>query len=85
MVVNVSVETLSWADVRGIARALHKAHPMVDQSLLTPEDVRRMVVELPGFSDLPQPENENMLDTVVYAWLRIEKEEWENELVEDNA
>jgi len=66
--------SLTWNDVRAIAHALHEFWPLADQTRLTPEDARRMVVGLPTFADVPHPENDNTLDAIVHAWIRLEDE-----------
>jgi FeS assembly protein IscX len=60
---------LQWSDVRAIAEALEEAHPDADAVNLRFTDLRRWVIELPGFAGDPKSSNEKVLEAIQMAWL----------------
>jgi len=60
---------MKWTDSRELAIALAQAHPDVDpkQALFT--DLRRWVLELPGFDDDPKHCGEKILEAIQMAWI----------------
>jgi FeS assembly protein IscX len=59
---------LSWREPTEVAWALVGAYPEVDPLDLNFVDLHRMIVELPGFSDVPEASTETILEAIVVAW-----------------
>lgn len=60
---------MKWTDVREIAVALAARHPEVAPLAVRFTDLRRWVLELPGFQDDPGRSNEKVLEAIQMAWL----------------
>jgi len=63
---------LDWSDPEEIALALYEKFPDVDPLSVRFTDLRRWVLELPGFEGDPSASNESKLEAIQMAWL----EEW---------
>ena len=60
---------MKWTDSRDIAIALSQAHPDVDPKRTLFTDLRRWVLELPGFDDDPKHCGEKILEAIQAAWI----------------
>jgi FeS assembly protein IscX len=60
---------VKWTDSREIAIALADAHPDVDPNRAVFTDLRRWVLELPGFDDDPKHSGEKVLEAIQQAWI----------------
>ena len=60
---------MKWTDTRDIAFALAEVHPDVDPSSVRFTDLRRWILELPGFSDDPAHCGEKILEAVQMTWI----------------
>lgn len=60
---------MKWTDSREIAIALADAHPDVDPNRVLFTDLRRWVLELPGFDDDPRHSGEKILEAIQMAWI----------------
>lgn len=60
---------MRWLDIRDIAIALEEHYPEADNRNLRFTDLRRWVLELPGFCDDPDGCNEKILEAIQMAWL----------------
>ena len=60
---------MKWTDSRDIAIALAQAHPDVDPRRTLFTDLRRWVLELPGFDDDPKHCGEKILEAIQMAWI----------------
>lgn len=60
---------MKWTDTREIASALSDVRRDVDPRKIRFTDLRRWVMELPGFGDEPQRCNEKILEAIQMAWL----------------
>ena len=60
---------MKWADSREIAIALAAAHDHVDPRGVLFTDLRRWVLELPGFDDDPKHCGEKILEAIQMAWI----------------
>ena len=60
---------MKWTDSREIAIALTDAHPDVDPNRVLFTDLRRWVLELPGFNDDPKHSGEKILEAIQMAWI----------------
>ncbi len=58
-----------WTDIREIAIALADAHPDVDPGRVLFTDLRRWVLDLPGFADDPKHSGEKILEAIQLAWM----------------
>jgi len=65
---------LSWNQQDGIAKALLAAYPEEDRLALRHEDLRRLIVALPGFQDHPHPPGEAWLSKILWTWMRLAHE-----------
>ena len=68
---------MKWTDSREIAIALSEAHPSIDPSRVLFTDLRRWVLELPGFDDDPKRCGEKILEAIQMAW--IDEGDFEND------
>jgi len=73
-----SAMKLDWSDYGALADALAAAHPTIDRIGLSRDDIRRLVLALPEFDDAPEPDDPEMLDAVIYAWIALDAEGEEN-------
>jgi FeS assembly protein IscX len=60
---------MKWTDSREIALALSHAHPGMDPERVVFTDLRRWVLELPGFDDDPKHCGEKILEAIQMAWI----------------
>ena len=60
---------MRWTDSLEIAIALADAHPDVDPNRVLFTDLRRWVLELPGFDDDPKHSGEKILEAIQMAWI----------------
>ena len=60
---------MKWTDSREIAIALADAHPDVDPNRVLFTDLRRWVLELPGFDGDPKHSGEKILEAIQMAWI----------------
>lgn len=60
---------LKWLDVQDIAIELADRHPNVDPLKVNFVDLRRYVLELPGFDDNPEHSGEKVLEAIQMAWI----------------
>lgn len=65
---------LSWQQQDGIAKALLQAYPEQDRLALGHEDLRQLIVALPGFQDDPYPPGEAWLSKILWTWMRLAHE-----------
>ena len=59
---------LTWTEPGEIAWALMDSYPDTNPLDLNFVDLHRMIVELPGFSDVPEASTEMILEAIVVAW-----------------
>ena len=59
----------TWDDAEDLAEHLAEAHPDVDPLSVRFTDLRRWVLEVPGFDDDPQASNEGRLERIKMAWV----------------
>jgi FeS assembly protein IscX len=60
---------MKWTDVQEIAIELVERHPDVDPLQVRFTDLRRWVLELPGFDDDPERSGERILEAIQQAWI----------------
>ena len=60
---------MKWTDIREIAIALSGQHPDVDPRAILFTDLRRWVLELPGFDHDPKHSGEKILEAIQMAWM----------------
>jgi len=60
---------MKWTDSREIAIELATAHPDVDPHRVLFTDLRRWVLDLPGFDDDPKHSGEKILEAIQMAWI----------------
>ena len=60
---------MKWTDTREIAIALSEQHAEVDPRSVRFTDLRRWVLELPGFDDDPKHCGEKILEAIQMAWI----------------
>lgn len=60
---------MNWTDTLEIAIALAEAHPDLDPATIRFTDLRRRVLELPGFADDPARSGERILEAIQQAWI----------------
>ena len=59
---------LKWTDTEEIAIRLLETHPDIDPLTVRFTDLRRWVLELPGFDDDPKASNEGILEAIQMKW-----------------
>lgn len=63
------MKTFGWLDVTRIAEELADRYPGVDPLSVKFVDLKRMVMELPGFQEEPgHPVNEKILEAIQMHW-----------------
>lgn len=62
-------EPLTWDDAEEIGIALFEKMPDLDPLTVRFTDLRRWVIELPGFADDPSKSTEGRLEAIQMAWL----------------
>ena len=65
---------LHWDDADDIGIELAEKFPSIDPLTVRFTDLRRYVIELPGFADDPMLSNEGKLEAIQMAW----HEEWKD-------
>jgi FeS assembly protein IscX len=60
---------VKWTDTREIAIALAESRPDDDPRSVAFTDLRRWVLELPGFDDDPKHSGEKILEAIQMAWM----------------
>ena len=60
---------MKWTDTRDIAIALLDKFPGVDPATVRFTDLRRWVLELDGFDDLPERPGEKILEAIQATWI----------------
>lgn len=60
---------MKWTDTFAIAAALYDKFPDVDPLTVRFTDLRRWVLELDGFSDVPERSGEKILEAIQSAWI----------------
>ena len=60
---------MKWTDIHEIAIALSEQPPDVDPRTILFTDLRRWVLELPGFDDDPKHSGEKILEAIQMAWM----------------
>ena len=53
-----------WTDVNEIAIELAEQHPDINPTYILFTDLRRLVMNLPGFEDEPERSNEKVLEAI---------------------
>lgn len=74
---------LSWDQQDGIAKALLRAYPDQDRLALAHEDLRRLIVALPGFLDNPHPPGDAWLSKILWTWMRLAHEDLDAAYAQD--
>lgn len=64
--------SLQWENYGDIADALYETYPETDLINITNKDVVKMVNALPDFKDKQEPDDKELIDAVIYAWIGIE-------------
>ncbi len=59
---------MKWTDAEDIAIALAEKFPDLDPLTVRFTDLRRWVLELPGFDDDPKASNEGILEAIQMKW-----------------
>ena len=62
---------MKWTDIEEIAELLDEHHPDIDVMRLRFTDLHRYVIQLPGFTDLPDKSNERILEAIQAAWFEL--------------
>ena len=60
---------MKWTDTYDIAAALYDKFPDVDPVTVRFTQLRQWVLELDGFSDLPERSGEKILEAIQQAWI----------------
>ncbi len=60
---------MKWTDTYDIAAALFDKFPDVDPVTIRFTELRKWVLELDGFSDLPERSGEKILEAIQAAWI----------------
>jgi FeS assembly protein IscX len=60
---------MKWTDTYDIAAALYDKFPDVDPQTVRFTQLRQWVIELDGFSDLPERSGEKILEAIQAAWI----------------
>ncbi|KAF7962959.1 Fe-S assembly protein IscX [Cupriavidus sp. UYMU48A] len=60
---------MKWTDTYDIAAALYDKFPDVDPVTIRFTDLRKWVLELDDFSDLPERSGEKILEAIQAAWI----------------
>jgi len=65
---------LTWRDAEEIGIRLCERFPEADPLTVRFTDLRRWVMELPEFEDVPEASNEKLLEAIQMAWLEEYKD-----------
>ena len=60
---------MQWADVTDIAIELLEAHPDTDPLSINFVDLRRWILDIPGFEGHPDHCGEKLLEAIQAAWI----------------
>ena len=58
-----------WTDVNEIAIELAEQDPDISPTFILFTDLRRLVMNLPGFEDEPERSNEKILEAIQMLWI----------------
>ena len=61
---------LKWVDTLDIAIELYEKHPDIDPQWINFVDLRKLVVELQDFDDVPDKVNEKILESIQQNWIK---------------
>ena len=61
---------LKWVDTLDIAIELYEKHPDIDPQWINFVDLRKLVVELEDFDDIPDKVNEKILESIQQNWIK---------------
>jgi len=61
---------LKWVDTLDIAIELSEKHPDIDPQWINFVDLRKLVVELEDFDDMPNKVNEKILESIQQNWIK---------------
>ena len=61
---------LKWVDTLDIAIELSEKHPDIDPQWINFVDLRKLVVELQDFDDVPDRVNEKILESIQQNWIK---------------
>ena len=61
---------LKWVDTLDIAIELSEKHPDIDPQWINFIDLRKLVVELEDFDDIPDKVNEKILESIQQNWIK---------------
>ena len=61
---------LKWVDTLDIAIELSEKHPDIDPQWINFVDLRKLVVELEDFDDMPDKVNEKILESIQQNWIK---------------
>ena len=61
---------LKWVDTLDIAIELSEKHPDIDPQWINFVDLRKLVLELEDFEDLPDKVNEKILESIQQNWIK---------------
>jgi FeS assembly protein IscX len=65
---------MKWTDILQIAETLYDKFPDIDPKTIRFTDLRRWVMELPGFDDDPNHSGEKILEAIQAAWIEESEE-----------
>ncbi|GAB2522721.1 Fe-S cluster assembly protein IscX [Microbulbifer agarilyticus] len=60
---------MKWTDIHDIAIELSDGHPDIDPLTVNFVDLRKWVMDLPGFDDDPERCGEKILEAIQAAWI----------------
>ena len=61
---------LKWVDTLDIAIELSEKHPDIDPQWINFVDLRKLVLELEDFDDIPDKVNEKILESIQQNWIK---------------
>ena len=61
---------LKWVDTLDIAIELSEKHPDIDPQWINFVDLRKLVLELQDFDDMPDKVNEKILESIQQNWIK---------------
>ena len=61
---------LKWVDTLDIAIELSEKHPDIDPQWINFVDLRKLVLGLEDFDDLPDKVNEKILESIQQNWIK---------------
>lgn len=60
---------MKWTDTLRIAEDLADSHPDTDPNTIRFTQLRQLVLDLPGFDDVPERCGEKILEAIQQAWI----------------